>query len=56
MRFLQAINSDLNVFIVCNKTGGTITVNIKKKIVLLMRGESNNKFMLCCSRPRVYAT
>ena len=24
MHFLQAINSDLSVLIVCNKTGGTI--------------------------------
>ena len=31
MRFLQAINSDLSVLIVCNKTGGTIKGDIKKK-------------------------
>jgi hypothetical protein len=30
MRFLQAINSDLSVLIVCNKTGGTIQGDIKK--------------------------
>ena len=30
MHFLQAINSDLNVLIVCNKTGGTIKGDIKK--------------------------
>ena len=29
MHFLQAINSDLSVFIVCNKTGGTIKGDIK---------------------------
>jgi len=34
MHFLQAINSDLSVLIVCNKTGGTIQGEIKnfKKI------------------------
>ena len=32
MHFLQAINSDLSVLIVCNKTGGTIKGDIKKKI------------------------
>ena len=30
MLFLQAINSDLSVLIVCNKTGGTIKGDIKK--------------------------
>jgi hypothetical protein len=30
MHFLQAINSDLTVLIVCNKTGGTIKGDIKK--------------------------
>ena len=30
MHFLQAINSDLSVLIVCNKTGGTIKGDIKK--------------------------
>ena len=32
MHFLQAINSDLSVLIVCNKTGGTINGD-KKKII-----------------------
>jgi hypothetical protein len=31
MHFLQAINSDPSVLIVCNKTGGTIKGDIKKK-------------------------
>ena len=34
MHFLQAINGDISVLIVCNKTGGTIEVDIyiyKKK-------------------------
>ena len=31
MRFLQAINSDISVLIVCNKTGGTIKGILKKK-------------------------
>ena len=35
MHFLQAINSDLSVLIVCNKTGGTIKGDIKK--ILLSR-------------------
>ena len=30
MHFLQAINSDLSVLIVCNKTGRTIKGDIKK--------------------------
>ena len=30
MHFLQAINSDISVLIVCNKTGGTIKGDIKK--------------------------
>ena len=30
MHFLQAINSDLSVLRVCNKTGGTIKGDIKK--------------------------
>ena len=30
MHFLQAINSDVSVLIVCNKTGGTIKGDIKK--------------------------
>ena len=32
MHFLQAINSDLSVLIVYNKTGGTIKGDIKKKV------------------------
>ena len=31
MHFLQAINSDLSVLIVCNKTGGRTKGDIKKK-------------------------
>ena len=30
MHFLQAINSDLSILIVCNKTGGTMKEDIKK--------------------------
>ena len=33
MHFLQAINSDISVLIVCNKTGGTIKGDIKKKYI-----------------------
>ena len=32
MHFLQAINSDISVLIVCNKIGGTIKGDIKKKV------------------------
>jgi len=32
MRSLQAINSDISVLIVCNKTGGTIKGDIKKMV------------------------
>jgi len=35
MHFLEAINSDLSVLIVCNKTGGTIKGDIKKIAVFL---------------------
>jgi len=35
MHFLQAINSDISVLIVCNKTGGTIKGAIKKKYFFL---------------------
>ena len=31
MHFLQAINSELSVLIVCNKTGGTIKGDIKNE-------------------------
>ena len=36
MHFLQAINSDISVLIVCNKTGGTIKGDIKKRLELLV--------------------
>jgi len=36
MYFLQAINSDISVLIVCNKTGGTIKGNIKKKMFIIV--------------------
>ena len=35
MHFLQAINSDISVLIVCNKTGGTIKGDIKKIMDIL---------------------
>ena len=35
MYFLQAINSDISVLIVCNKTGGTIKGDIKKNILAM---------------------
>ena len=48
MHFLQAINSDLSVLIVCNKTGGTIKGDIKKwqiifiLVITFMQGVDNN--------------
>ena len=36
MHFLQAINSDISVLIVCNKTGGTIKGDIKKKYMTVI--------------------
>ena len=41
MHFLQAINSDISVLIVCNKTGGTIKGD-KKKIYSSFE-ETNNR-------------
>jgi len=38
MHYLQAINSDLSVLIVCNKTGGTIKGDIKNKNVVSLIG------------------
>jgi len=35
MHFLQAINSDISVLIVCNKTGGTIKGYIKKNLEVI---------------------
>jgi len=40
MHFLQAINSDLSVLIVCNKTGGTIKGDIKKNVLFLKNPRS----------------
>ena len=34
MHFLQAINSDISVLIVCNKNGGTIKGDILKKLLV----------------------
>ena len=41
MHFLQAINSDISVHIVCNKTGGTIKGDIKKKYLLQFKVQEN---------------
>ena len=35
MHFLQAINSDISVLIICNKTGGTIKGDIKKILMYM---------------------
>jgi len=37
MHFLQAINNDVSVLIVCNKTGGTLKGVIKKPTSSLNR-------------------
>ena len=54
MRFLLAINSDISVLTVCNKTGGTIKGDIKKKIHAEKgqgRGRHNGSIFQgrCCS-------
>ena len=46
MQFLQAINSDLSVLIVCNKTGDTIKGDIKKS---LERSSVHIEFNICGS-------
>ena len=47
MHFLQAINSDTSVLIVCNKTGGTIKGDIKKKKPLVLyRRQAGNAIRL----------
>jgi hypothetical protein len=40
MHFLQAINSDISVLIVCNTTGGTIKGDIKKSWFYLDKSET----------------
>ena len=57
MHFLQAINSDLSVLIVCNKTGGTIKGDIKKNVYeafyqVFVGGVRRRKASVtfCCSR------
>ena len=47
MHFLQAINSDISVLIVCNKTGGTIKGDIKKK-TMRMPARTTLLFVLAC--------
>ena len=46
MHFLQAINSDLSVLIVCNKTGGTIKGDIKKSGMLDLEEDKFNLYVL----------
>ena len=51
MHFLQAINSDLSVLIVCNKTGGTIKGDIKKMLTVInltINFWSNNFLTFSC--------
>ena len=38
MHFLQAINSDISVLIVCNKTGGTIKKKEIKNVEMTFQG------------------
>jgi len=44
MHFLQAINSDISVLIVCNKTGGTINGDKKTCTNLLFANYCNDMF------------
>ena len=44
MHFLQAINSDISVLTVCNKTGGTIKGDIKNT----MKYTDYNVYVLVC--------
>ena len=46
MHFLQAINSDISVLIVCNKTGGTIKGDIKKKNYKVIRAIGRQAIVL----------
>ena len=43
MHFLQAINSDLSVLIVCNKTGGTIKGD--KKYIYFVENKGNSDLL-----------
>jgi len=47
MHFLQAINSDLSVLIVCNKTGGTIKGDKKKTAKVTCSGKEIVKCVCC---------
>ena len=46
MHFLQAINSDISVLTVCNKTGGTIKGDIKNQCGL-RRNRSTTDHIFC---------
>ena len=43
MHFLQAINSDISVLIVCNKNGGTINGDIKKCVKILTTSQRGSR-------------
>ena len=43
MNFLQAINSDMSVLIVCNKTGGTIKGDIKQILDQIVSNSADEK-------------
>ena len=45
MHFLQAIKSDISVLIVCNKTGGTIKGDIKKKYFCIDPLKTNGRLL-----------
>jgi hypothetical protein len=48
MHYLQAINSDISILIVCNKTGGTIKKEIQKKMrAMTFRSTSNMRYAEC---------
>ena len=48
MHFLRAINSDISVLIVCNKTGGTIKGDIKKNYSLIPLLRELSLLASCC--------
>ena len=57
MHFLQDINSDLSVLIVCNKTGdGTIKGDIKKKLYRRTSLKPTATRHLCTPRPKTAVT
>ena len=53
MHFLLAINSDISVLIVCNKTGGTVKGDILKKKLVKGRADSGTAKLQAASNKQV---